>query len=272
MGHSPQSCRGTTTLRGAPPLVKQVLLSLGDVQGDLIRLHGSPFHHLIHVRRVTPGEEITVLIPGKFRAQAKIRNIEANQAYLQILNKEALQENHVAYRVILSWLKGKKLEEVVRKLTELGTDEIYSFPAEHSVGLPGDRIDKKRQRWETIVREAAEQSGADRLPTLHTFPDLQSLLGAMEPSDRKIVFHQTPLEKPSLHGYLSGYYRTVSLAIGPEGGFSPYEIEVLRQAGWVPQTLPTPVLRAETAAVAALTAVKVLTEEKAFWKTHDSPS
>jgi 16S rRNA (uracil1498-N3)-methyltransferase len=252
--------------------VKQVLLPPESVQGDHLVLKGQSFVHLVRVRRVGPGEEIQILIPGKMKALTRVEKIEADQAWLRILDRRDLSQDYTVYRVVLSWLKGKKLEEVIRKLTELGTDEIFIFPSEYSVGHPAGREDNKILRWRNISREAAEQSGTERLPVIQIMPDISRVLDLLKGCDKKIFFHQTPLAKPSLHGYLSGYYGSVAIAIGPEGGFSPTELDLFTQGCWQPQTLPTPVLRAETAAVAALSAVKVLTEEKAFWKTHDSPS
>jgi 16S rRNA (uracil1498-N3)-methyltransferase len=80
-----------------------------------------------------------------------------------------------------------------------------------------------------------------------------------------LFFHQHPLEQSALHRYLSHYPSDVAVAIGPEGGFSDAEIELLRSAGFSPVYLHTNILRGETAAVYALGAVQTILTERRFW-------
>lgn len=134
-----------------------------------------------------------------------------------------------------SLVKGSKPELVIQKLTELGIDRIVVLDAERSVvKWDGDKVDKAKQRWQRIVREAAMQSHQVRLPTVEA-----------------LVPATAWLAKPSVAiahfgGDVIGSSHT-SIAIGPEGGWSDDELSAAtRQV-----SLGTTVLRAETAAIAA---------------------
>jgi 16S rRNA (uracil1498-N3)-methyltransferase len=89
-----------------------------------------------------------------------------------------------------------------------------------------------------------------------------------------IFLHQDPLAQGTFHGYLGVGPDALALAVGPEGGFSPLEVEQLVSTRFLPALLGANVLRTETAAIFALAAVHAILLEKASWipKTPDSPA
>jgi 16S rRNA (uracil1498-N3)-methyltransferase len=128
-----------------------------------------------------------------------------------------------------------------------------------------------------VVREAVQQSGAPGCPEVHSPLPLKTALAHFEklealqpvnPGEKtvKLFFHEKPLAKATLHRYLSGEVAGIFLAIGPEGGFSPGDLCHFSEARYQAAHLPGNILRAETAVVYALGAVKTIIAEKNAWR------
>ncbi len=177
--------------------------------------------------------------------------------------------------------KGQKMDLIVRQAAEAGVLEIVPFVSKHTVVRLEGKLDgeRKRDRWERIVREARQQSGSD-VPTSVAEPtDLEGVaarwkrLNEETPGSAAIVLHQDPLAQGTLHGYLSHGPTAVLLAVGPEGGFSDQEASRLMAVGFKPLLLGANVLRAETAALFAAAATHVLLLESASWMpSNGSPA
>jgi 16S rRNA (uracil1498-N3)-methyltransferase len=163
-------------------------------------------------------------------------------------------------------LKGKKMDAVVRQATEAGVAAL--IPVETARAVPffeADREEKKRRRWEKIAAEAVQQSGRTTLPDIPAPISVEEVPAHWNGRGTALLFHQDPLENSPLHRYLSVWPESVALCIGPEGGFSPEEVETLTAGGFAPVRFRSPVLRAETAAVFALGAVHTILTERTSW-------
>ena len=169
-------------------------------------------------------------------------------------------EPTISCTVYLAYAKGERMDYAVQKSVELGADRICLFPSDRCVvkidekGLP-----KKLARWGRIALEAAKQSGRGKVPTVGALPDYQSAItqaaGATVP-----LFLYEGEDQRSLRTALEAYpqFDTVSLVIGPEGGFTEAEVRLAQEAGLLSVSLGKRILRCETAPVAALAAVMVL--------------
>jgi 16S rRNA (uracil1498-N3)-methyltransferase len=123
------------------------------------------------------------------------------------------------------------------------------------------------ERLLRIAREALQQSGAQRLPTIDAARSLASIAGSGEDWGIALFCHERPFAAArSLHQLLAGGLIRISLLIGPEGGLSEAEVGLLRTAGFEPVYLGADVLRVETAALFALGAVKMIIQEKDSWR------
>jgi 16S rRNA (uracil1498-N3)-methyltransferase len=138
------------------------------------------------------------------------------------------------------------LEFVLQKGTELGIARFVPFLAERSIPM-GD----KQSRWESIVVEAAEQSGRRVVPSI---APVMSFEDAVAEATRETVpfMPWEGAERPRLSA-VHRHARQLSLLIGPEGGFTPAEVERARARGALPVTLGRRILRSETAAIVAAT-------------------
>lgn len=128
-----------------------------------------------------------------------------------------------------------------------------------------ERVEKKLARWERIIREAAQQSGALRPPLLTPPLTFKEVLKKSQ-DGLSLFFHQEPVNDLTLHHYLHNRPDSVNLIIGPEGGFSESEVQELLAAGSKAVFLGNTVLRVETAALFAIAAVKIILLELESWK------
>ncbi len=154
--------------------------------------------------------------------------------------------------------KGDKLEDIIQKCTELGITEIQPVLTHRSVSRPDSKSAKKKQaRYQKIALEAAQQSGRGIIPTIGEMTDLKTAV-SQDNSRLKILFYEgggAPLKE-----IINKNIETVSIYIGPEGGFEESEVNLIKESGGKVATLGKRILRTQTAPVAALTAIMLLTD------------
>jgi 16S rRNA (uracil1498-N3)-methyltransferase len=174
--------------------------------------------------------------------------------------------------------KGQKMDLIVRQATEAGVSLIVPLRCEFSVSrIDRDEGGAKRGRWERVVREAMQQSGssvatevAEPIGIDEAAAHWRNVTGypsGASSASRAFLFHQEPLARSSLHRYLYENPVRVAVAVGPEGGFSEREVESLTDSGFLPVFLGANVLRAETAALYAIAAIRIILLEKHSWTT-----
>ena len=215
-----------------------------------------------------PGERLE-LFDGegaRFDAQLELRadgGSSGGAIALRILGqREGLLAGERAATLLLAQAlaKADKLELVIQKATELGAARIVPFAAERSVvKLDEERGEKKLARWRKIAEEAARQCGRADVPAIDAplkFAELLALPGSL--GARGVLLEPTaaiPLSQAAADS------RELLLAIGPEGGFSPAEIDAAEARGFARANLGTRVLRTETAGLAALAILQHLAGE-----------
>lgn len=148
-------------------------------------------------------------------------------------------------------IKKDKFELVLQKATELGVDRIVPFVSSRCVvQVNQDKKDKTQVRWQGIVQEAAEQCKRNRIPEITdivTFKNLEQFC-----SDVNVAAYENAFgTSRALLDVVDGKH-SVTIVIGPEGGFSTDEVQQMQQMGYEPITLGSRILRAETASVYAL--------------------
>lgn len=205
-----------------------------------LRVNSDDLAHLRKSLRMRPGDALTASDgQGSWRHVRFGAADRLDPAGDIITVAEPAPEMCVAFSLV----KGQKPELVIQKLTELGLDRIVVLDADRSVVKWDDeKIDRAEQRWGRIVREAAMQSHRVRLPTVEALIPAVAWIG------------EAPVSIAHFGGEAVGSSHT-SIAIGPEGGWSPEETAAAART----VSLGSTVLRAETAAIAAgtlLTAVR----------------
>ncbi|MER3443005.1 MAG: 16S rRNA (uracil(1498)-N(3))-methyltransferase [Meiothermus sp.] len=212
-----------------------------------IELRGREAHHLLEVLRARPGDFVTVFDGKGLEGRAVVEWAEAGILRLRLEQTwEAGREVGVPVELYVALLKGDALADVVRAATELGVTRVVPIVTVHCVAkeIGANKLERLRR----VAVEAAKQSGRTVVPavtdpiSLKQVPEVEQGYVAHVGAELR-VRDVLETDKP------------VSLATGPEGGFSPQEVEFLTGRGFRPVTLGRRILRAETAPLALLALV-----------------
>lgn len=227
-------------------------LSPGSLAGNEISLPPEVTHQLARVLRLRRGDHIVVLDDSGWQAEAQLVHLTARSARARLLER-TLVTTEPRLQVVLyqAVLKGEHFELVLQKCTEVGVGAFVPILAARCVvGHVPSEESPKLARWQRIVREAAEQSGRGRLPRLLPAMLLEHALGrAAAPAFIPWEEASGPPLREALRKALRHLPHTVSLFVGPEGGFTGDEVAMAQQHGVQPVTLGARILRAETAAI-----------------------
>lgn len=224
--------------------------------GASIQLNEQSSHHLARVLRAQINDLLTVFNGQGGEYLAKITDITkkglVRVEILQFSPREA--ESPLDLCLAQGISRGEKMDYTIQKAVELGVKHIIPLFTERcTVKLDNERLRKRLEHWEAIIISACEQSGRNRIPKI-TMPDsLDKMLPQMK-ADFCFVLAPTATQKLSQLSMLKN--NTVILLIGPEGGLSETEIKLAMQYHFLPLNLGPRILRTETAAVAAMTALQ----------------
>jgi 16S rRNA (uracil1498-N3)-methyltransferase len=252
--------------------MKQFILSDPPDSAGLVHLCGGDFHYLVRVRRLRPGAAFDARLPGGEPVRLQVVSLTDTTLVARRLAGEASSFPDFLPPIILfqALPKGAKMDLIVRQAAEGGLTEIAPFVSAYSVPRPGEN-DRRLERWRRIIREARQQSGSGIATAVREVRTLDSLLEYWRDLQTRyerpagLLFHQTPLEQGSFHGYLDKRPDLVVLAVGPEGGFSPEEAVLCVTAGFKPLTMGNTILRTETAALYASAAIRIILLESDLW-------
>lgn len=209
------------------------------------------------VLRMQSGDKIVVLDNSGTAWQVNLTEVSKNAVRGRIIDQQpATGEPKLHLTLYQGTLKAQKFEWVLQKGTELGVSRFVPTICQRSVVRDRSALLKKHDRWQQIVREAAEQSGRGKLPELHPAMSLAEALAAAQAAELRLM----PWEEATgelLSTALAEPVASIALFIGPEGGFSATEATNAQLAGAKLITLGPRILRAETAGLAACAAIMV---------------
>ncbi len=233
--------------------------------GSIYLLEGDEAHHLARVLRVKPGEKTQLFDGIGNLAAGEVVHVRKTQVEILIEDKQYVPPPALQVRVAVSFPKGDRLHWMMEKLTELGVDRVVPLTCQRSVAEAGAH---KRDRLEKQVIAACKQSQRAWLlqidpPQLLTEFLLKGGDWAMDPGYFLDPAADTPL---GVAGRVESRPRTITVFIGPEGGWTDEERQLAQASGVNSARLATPILRIETAAIASATLVK---HQIALWKTLD---
>lgn len=223
----------------------RVFVSPDSVNGETAELDEPLARHLVRVLRKREGDQIIVLDgegKGWVGALQACSKAGATARLLDVLSDPDAGMRHV--EVALPPLKGERMDFALQKCTEIGASVFHVVAMERCVARLGGDGKAKAERLGAVVRAAAEQCGAFRIPELRIWADLAQFLSQVRPSERYIAWEE---HLGGLPAGLAGSGEPCILASGPEGGLSAGEMEIWKRAGFQPVGLGRRVLRAETA-------------------------
>lgn len=221
--------------------------------GDTIELPAELQHHLCTVLRLPDGEDIQLFDGSGHFVRARLQG----HCAAQILEFHQALAPQLSLSLIQGIAKGEKLELVLQKGTELGVGQFVLTQMERSVGrIKADRQDKRLQRWQKIVQEAARQCGQPWLPQLEVRSSLAAALSANEAEVKLMLWEESA--QPLAELLPEQPPQSISVIVGPEGGISGREAEIARSAGYQPVRLGPRILRTETAGLAIMSILQYL--------------
>jgi len=237
-------------------------ITASNIFGGVAYLNHDEAEH-VKVLRIKNGETFTVCDGDGKDYICRIGENTKDGLSAEIIDTvPSVGEPTVFCTVFVAYPKGDKAETIIQKCVELGASEICFYPSARCVSKPDDKtIIKKVSRWQKIALEAAKQSGRGKIPQVKT---VSSFGGAVSAACN----HQLPLflyeaEHDSDIRTVTesaGNVKTVAIFTGPEGGFDEGEAKYAVDMGMKIATLGPRILRCETAPIAALTAVMLLTD------------
>ena len=217
----------------------------------LVELEGPARHYLVRVLRVSKGDPLTLFNGDGKDYIGQVSELQRLAVQVQILStREPGNESALKITLVQAISRGERMDYSLQKATELGVARIQPITSSRvEVRLDEKRAGKRLAHWRAVVVSACEQSGRAMVPGVGAPMSLGEWLSGLGESQCLVL---DPLAQKSLTT-LSIQGDTVSLLVGPEGGFSEQEISQVCSAGVVAVSLGPRVLRTETAGPAALT-------------------
>ena len=230
-----------------------------DISGDTVSFPTDLSRQISRVLRMSPGDEVIVLDDTGWEYMVSLSAIASTQAEGRITSRHrGYGEPAIRLTLCQGMIRPERFEWALQKCTELGVSHFVPVVTRRISRSQGDVSANRMERWRRIIREAAEQSGRSKLPTLDR---PQSLQQAVESAPRPSLIAWEGETRRSLKSTLecwrdgTAVSGNVSIFVGPEGGFEPAEVELAREVGVETVGMGGRVLRSETAAVALTTAV-----------------
>ena len=225
--------------------------------GQTVDLPASAARH-VQVLRMQPGMALTLFNGEGGEFEATVLRMGRSDVQVSVGTHHAREcEPARAVHLAVGMPANDRMDWLVEKATELGVASIQPLMTAHSVlRLKGERAEKKQAHWQAIAVSACEQCGGNRVPLIHPVRELADWLGQPDRATEatRLILSLGEGTQPLAQALGSGTATTTPVVFlsGPEGGLSPAEDAQARTAGWQPVTLGGRILRAETAALAAL--------------------
>jgi 16S rRNA (uracil1498-N3)-methyltransferase len=220
--------------------------------GDRATLTGEHASHLVRVLRVRVGQEFDIATgsnPNPSVRRGRITRIADDRVEFE-LGEEVSAVSAVSLTLVLAIFKFDRMEWAIEKCTELGVSQIVPVIAQRTDAHLAAASAKRVDRWQRIALQASEQSRRTAPPEIAAPAELAEVTAragdvriVMAESERETFLREVIDSATSRNG--------ITLAIGPEGGWSGDELQRFQQAGWIPASLGNTILRSETAAIAA---------------------
>ncbi|MBT4512894.1 MAG: 16S rRNA (uracil(1498)-N(3))-methyltransferase [Chloroflexi bacterium] len=223
------------------------------ISNNKVEIVGKQVHQIREVLRLKNGDQIIVLDNTGWEYKVRLAAITRQKVVGEVISQAHCQnEPSLEVTVFQALLKGSKTDLVLQKCTEIGVARFVPIACERCVAAKPSA--SRIERWENIVLEAAEQSGRGNIP------ELGSVLDFKQACENTNGFSLIPWELEKNQGIKAvlsciGSAKHINIFIGPEGGFTPAEVEFAHIKGITPVSLGKRIMRAETAGLVAATAV-----------------
>lgn len=225
-------------------------------------IDGEDVKHISKVLRYGQGDEIEVCDSNGHEYICRIESVDKTRIDLSIVDEVDInRESRIRVSLYQGVPKSTKMDIILQKLTEAGVDEIVLVNTKRSVvNIKGDKADKKFDRWERIIYEAAKQCKRGLIPKLRGILSFKEALEDMGKNDINICPYEEEKSLGIKEALQTGQVKKilenkdevrVGIFIGPEGGFAEEENEMVKAAGIASVTMGPRIFRTETASIVA---------------------
>lgn len=219
---------------------------------DELTISGSDANHLARSLRARRGDKITAV--DAIGNCAVLELIDFDKETIKARRISAMQKISVERKIILADCLPKlgRFDNIIEKATELGVDRIEPLISERTIARPKDN--SKLERWQRIAKEAAEQCARDTIPVIEKIRKLDDWLKELLPLDDVLLLFcwESERDKTVREVLRANVDKNIIVLIGPEGGFTEREVQMIKLAGGVSVTLGKRVLKTDTAAISVL--------------------
>lgn len=234
-------------------------LPAAECKSGPLTLAGPEAHHAVRVLRVRAGDKVVILDGAGREFLCRVDNFDRDKVHLAVVETKTVPPPPCRITLLQALPKGKIIDSIIQKSTELGVARIVPLLTERVVvELDEKHAGKKAEKWQHVAIEAIKQCGAAWLPQVEPSMTPQEFLARTENFELPLVGSLHPgAQHPrkyfqkfeAEHGRKP---KSACVWIGPEGDFTPEEIATITAAGALPITLGKLVLRVETAATYCL--------------------
>lgn len=228
------------------------------IKDTKIEIIGEDYNHLKNVLRYRINDILEICDENEIRYQTKIESFNENCAICTIQEViEGTTEAPMFVTLFQGLPKSDKMEQIIQKTTELGVSEIIPVQMERSiVKIEEKNKEKKLERWNKIAFEASKQSGRQKVPVVQEPINFKNIIENISKYDIVLLLYENEKSvtiKEALKLNSKETLQRIAILIGPEGGFSAKEIDLLSNVSNVQVVTVGPrILRTETAGLAAL--------------------
>ncbi len=219
-------------------------------------------HHALNVLRIRPGERVAVLNGAGEELLCEVKEADRRAVTLTVVQTHTLGRSPCAVTLLQALTKGKAMDLIVQKATELGAHRIVPILSARSVSqIDEEDTANKLEKWNATAIDAIKQCGCAWLPRLEPPQTPQAFLARGDKCELSLIASLQPDARHPREHFWSfreeSRRRPASIGIwvGPEGDFTPAEINAIRASGALPITLGPSVLRSETAAIYCLSVI-----------------
>jgi len=237
--------------------MRRFYVSPDDIVEGVARLDPSQSRHLVRVLRMRPGDEV-ILFDGESEFVACIAEIRPKEVALNVIGKiDTRPHLPFEFRLAQALIKGPRMDWLIEKATELGVKRITPVSTARCVIQKDAESGAKVSRYRKIAQSAAAQSGRKDIPEIESPRSFEEII--REQADLKVLLWEDE-QKSGMDSVLHEWDRiksekppyTITLMIGPEGGFTTEEVKSAVAQGWVTWGLGSLTLRSETASIAGM--------------------
>jgi 16S rRNA (uracil1498-N3)-methyltransferase len=221
------------------------------ISGDTVTISDPvQLHHMRDVLRLEIGDEIAIFDSLGNEYLCTITRLDRANAVLNIKNQKTAPPKRLDITIACAIPKKARMDDIIDKLTQLGVDTIIPLNTERGIVKIEEDHNERLERWRKIALNASEQSHRNRLPYISPVKNFKEIFTNLAGYDLKLIPTLVSESHPLSKVLSMVKPAHILVLIGPEGDFSPAEVNQALDAGFIPVSLGDTVLRVETAAVA----------------------